>query len=149
VSRLWHDWPCTQLHSVSWHWQGQDQSQDDIRIRYTDPQGIVTHYDYDANHRLTKITLNYQSGVTPDVDTNVATTLGYDNGTNRLVSLVDPMGFDVGISYGSPDPWTTKVQQLWTNASTTPSSGSSVYQTTTYTAANDGSGAVNEIADAR
>src|SRR6185312_3836588 len=35
-----------------------------------------------------------------------------------------------------------------TNATTTPSSGGSVYQNTTYTAANDGSGTVTEITDA-
>jgi RHS repeat-associated protein len=114
---------------------------------YTDPQGIVTHYDYDASHRMTKITLNYQSGGPSDVQTNVATTLSYDS-ANRLVTLVDPMGFDAGISYGAPGAWSTTVQQLWTNANTTPPSGSSVYQSTTYTAANDGSGAVTRITDA-
>lgn len=114
---------------------------------FTDPAGIVTHYDYDANHRLTRITLNYQSGGPSDAQTNVAMTLNYDT-ANRLVQLVDPMGFDAGIIYGAPGSWSTSVQQLWTNSTTTPSSGGSVYQTRSYTIASDGSGSITATTDA-
>jgi YD repeat-containing protein len=121
---------------------------------YTDPAGIVTQYTYDASHRLTAITLNYQSGANPDQQTNVKTTLTYDS-ENRLVDLVDPLGFDVGITYAPPVVngggqlvgSQTTVQQLQTNPTTTPSSAQSLYETTTYDASLSGLGSIATMVD--
>ncbi len=82
--------------------------------------------------------------------------------SNRLVSLVDPMGFDAGICYDSggncygadhPCDGATGIpgRPVWRNSgSWTPSRSPAVpvYQDTVYTAANDGSGAVTKITDA-
>ena len=123
--------------------------------QYTDPAGIVTQYAYDSLHRLTGITLNDQSGVTPDQQTNVTTTLTYDS-DYRLVDLVDPMGYDVGISYqdaqlnggGQVQGMQVTVQQLQTNPTTTPSSSQSLYEQTTYLATTGGLGTVAQLVDA-
>ena len=109
----------------------------------------MTHYDYDASHRLTTITLNFKAGVPADAATNVATSLTYDS-DNRLVQLVDPLGYDVGVAYTAPsgsNPGQTTVSQLQTNSTTTPATANSVYETTTYTLTTDGAGAVAQITD--
>lgn len=111
---------------------------------YTDPAGIDTHYVYDSAHRLTSITLNYVSGGATDQQTNVTTTLTYDT-NNRLVTIVDPLGYDAGIAYNTPGTGQTTVSQLQTNPNTTPATSGSVYEQTVYTAATDGSGAVAQI----
>ena len=114
---------------------------------YTDPSGVVTEYGYTGNHLLTTITLNYQSGGTTDQETNVATTLSYDT-DSRLLSLVDPLGYPMDVSYGSPGSGTTTIQHLQTNSTTTPSSSSPVYATTSYVAAtNNNSGAIGQVTD--
>jgi RHS repeat-associated protein len=119
---------------------------------YTTPDGIDTHYGYDTSHHVTQVIANCQTCSGSSYPTgwqfNVTSTLTYDS-AGRLVKLLDPMGFDADFSYGVGQPGTlqTKVQQLQTNATTTPSSTNSVYQNTTYTMANDGSGAVTAILD--
>ena len=106
---------------------------------YTDPAGVATQYGYDGSHRLKAITLD--SG-----HSNVVTTLTYDT-SNRLVALVDPMSYDVGITYGAAGTRQTTVQQLQTNSTTTPATSNSVYEVTTYTGTADGSGAIASIND--
>jgi RHS repeat-associated protein len=112
---------------------------------YTDPAGVVTRYDYDGSHRMTKITLNDLSGGAQDQQTNVATTLTYDT-NNRLVQLVDPMGFDVGMSYTIPSDGTgmqTLVKQL-----KDPTTSPATYENTQYLITSDGLGAVAKLTDA-
>ncbi len=121
----------------------------DVTAPSPDPANLVTHYDYDASHRLTTITLNFKAGVPADAATNVATSLTYDS-DNRLVQLVDPLGYDVGVAYTAPsgsNPGQTTVSQLQTNSTTTPATANSVYETTTYTLTTDGAGAVAQITD--
>lgn len=114
-------------------------------ISYTDPAGTVMQYSYDGSHHLTQIVSDYLSGGPTDSQTNVTSKLAYDS-EGRLSQLIDPMGFDAGFSYGgNPGSLQTQVVQLQTNANTTPSTTSSVYETSTYTLAGDGSGAVTAI----
>ena len=112
---------------------------------FTDPSGVVTEYGYTGNHLLTTITLNYQSGGTTDQQTNVKTTLNYDS-DSRLLSMVDPLGYDMDVSYGSPGSGTSTIQQLQTNAHTTPSSSNPVYAVISYQAGNN-SGAISQVTD--
>ncbi len=108
---------------------------------YTDPSGVVTQYGYDSSHRLTRVTLNYVSGGAQDQQTNVLTTLTYDT-SNRLVKLVDPMGYDADFSYSTQNGASqTQVQQL---QGISPAS----YETTTYQITTDGLGAVAQMSDA-
>lgn len=119
---------------------------------YTDPAGVDTRYSYATpeNHLLTGITLNDVSAGGSDQQTNVTTTLSYDS-NNRLVKVLDPLGYDAGVSYVAPTSTTgaqTTVRQLQTNSGTTPATSNSVYEQTVYTATTDGSGAVAQIQNA-
>jgi RHS repeat-associated protein len=68
----------------------RDTSYDDAGLRssVSDPNGVVTAYEYDELNRLTAVIENYQPEGTPSNEVNVRSEYGYDK-NGRLLSLRD------------------------------------------------------------
>jgi YD repeat-containing protein len=63
-----------------------------------DPNGIITHFEYDAIGRLAASIQNYQAGVNPTAEINVRIEYTYDTQGNRT-SRKDPRGNSTTYSY--------------------------------------------------
>jgi RHS repeat-associated protein len=60
-------------------------------LTQTDPEGVVTRYEYDALNRPTTQVQNEVGGAAADAQTNVRTTYGYDAASNT-VTITNPRG---------------------------------------------------------